>query len=162
MPKILRPDQIVGSIYDIDLLALRGQGISAVIADLDNTLVPWNMSEVDEGLREWLCKLREAGLQLAIVSNNFSSRVEVMSTLMGVIAVARAVKPRRRPFLGIADRFGLAPGQVCVIGDQLLTDILGGNRSGMYTILVTPLCDKEFVGTKMVRLLERLLMRGID
>lgn len=109
MPKILRPDQIVGSIYDIDLLALRGQGISAVIADLDNTLVPWNMSEVDEGLQEWLGKLREAGLQLAIVSNNFSSRVEVMSTLMGVIAVARAVKPRRRPFSALLTALALLP-----------------------------------------------------
>ena len=159
MPRLLRPDKIVGSIYDIDLLALQSQGINAVIADLDNTLVPWNMSEVDERLQGWLTTLWAAGLKLAIVSNNFPSRVEEMSARLGVIAVAQAVKPSRRAFLGVADRFGLAPDQVCVVGDQLLTDILGGNRSGMYTILVTPLDGREFIGTKMVRVLERLLMR---
>jgi HAD superfamily phosphatase (TIGR01668 family) len=162
MPKILRPDLIVGSIYEIDLPALREKGIGAVIADLDNTLVPWNATEVDERMVEWLLGLREAGLELAIVSNNFPARVEEVSSRLGVIAVARAVKPRRRAFLRLASRLGLAPCQVCVIGDQLFTDIIGGNRSGMYTVLVTPLDKREFIGTKFVRLLERVLLRTMN
>lgn len=162
MPKILRPDLIVGSIYEIDLPALREKGIGAVIADLDNTLVPWNATEVDERMVEWLFGLREAGLELAIVSNNFPARVEEVSSRLGVIAVARAVKPRRRAFLRLASRLGLAPCQVCVIGDQLFTDIIGGNRSGMYTVLVTPLDKREFIGTKFVRLLERVLLRTMN
>jgi HAD superfamily phosphatase (TIGR01668 family) len=159
MPKLLRPDQIVGSIYEIDLTALRERGIRGVIADLDNTLVPWNGSVVDDRLQEWLCNLRELGLELAIVSNNFPARVEQVSSRLGVIAVARAVKPRRRAFLSLADRLGLAPGQVCVIGDQLFTDIMGGRRSGMHTVLVTPIDKREFIGTKVMRLLERLMLR---
>jgi len=159
MPKLLRPDQTVGSIYEIDLRALRERGIRGVIADLDNTLVPWNGTVVDERLQEWLSALREQGLELAIVSNNFHTRVEQVSSRLGVIAVARAVKPRRRAFLSLAIRLGLSPGQVCVIGDQLFTDIMGGKRSGMHTILVTPLDSREFIGTKVMRLLERLLLR---
>lgn len=162
MPKLLRPDQVVGSIYEIDLTELRERGIRGVIADLDNTLVPWNGSLVDERLQEWLRNLREAGLELAIVSNNFPARVEQVSSRLGVLAVARAVKPRRRAFLSLAGRLGLAPCQVCVIGDQLFTDIMGGKRSGMHTVLVTPIDKREFFGTKIMRLLERVLLRTMN
>jgi predicted HAD superfamily phosphohydrolase YqeG len=45
-----------------------------------------------------------------------------------------------------------------VVGDQVFTDILGGNRSGLFTILVKPLARREFVGTKINRTLELIIL----
>ncbi len=157
----LWPDKIVESIYQIDLEELKKMKIKAVIADLDNTLVPWGSKEVDTTLRNWVANLKEVGLQLAILSNNSPARVEAMSTTLQVAAISKAIKPRRRGFRSIAAGFGLEPSEVAVVGDQLFTDILGGNRTGMYTILVTPISRHEFVGTRLMRHLERFFLQRI-
>jgi uncharacterized protein len=159
--KLLRPDQIVDSIYQIDLEDLKARQIKAIIADLDNTLVPWRSSEVQDKLTDWVNTVREHGLKIAIVSNNTSSRVDAMSAQLGVIALSGAIKPRRGAFRSVAARFELTPAEVAVVGDQLFTDILGGNRTGMYTILVTPMSSHEFFGTKLMRLLEKLFLGHI-
>jgi hypothetical protein len=157
----LTPDELVESIYEIDLGQLKDRGIQAVIADLDNTLVPWGSSEVDDSLRKWVDDINRAGIKLAIISNNSSSRVEKMSSRLGIFAISKAIKPRRGGFRSIAARFGLTPNQVAVVGDQLFTDVLGGNRTGMYTILVTPLNSREFIGTRLMRRLEYIFLRRI-
>ena len=152
---------MVESIYNIDLQKLVTQGFKAIIADLDNTLVPWRSSEIEKTLVNWVENVRTAGLKIAIVSNNTSSRVESLSAKLGVICVPKAVKPRRRAFRSIASQFNLEPHEVAVVGDQLFTDILGGNRSGMYTILVTPMSTHEFIGTKVVRFMEKFFLNHI-
>lgn len=159
--KLLRPDKIVDSIYHIDLAALKSTGFKAIIADLDNTLVPWRANEINEELLAWIDKVRQADLKIAIVSNNTSSRVEKLSSLLGVIALSKAVKPRRGAFRSIAAQFNVSPKEVAVVGDQLFTDVLGGNRTGMYTILVTPMSKHEFIGTKVMRLLEKIFLHRI-
>jgi len=50
------------------------------------------------------------------------------------------------------------PGETAVVGDQLFTDILGGNRLGLFTVLVIPMSKREFIGTKIVRMLEKVLL----
>lgn len=159
--KLLCPDQIVDSIYEIDLEELKKNNIKAIIADLDNTLVPWRSSDVQEKLTAWVADVRNHDLKIAIVSNNTSARVEAMSSQLGVIALAGAVKPRRGAFRSIAAQFNLDPAEVAVVGDQLFTDILGGNRTGMYTILVTPISKHEFIGTKAMRCVERIFLSRI-
>ena len=56
---------------------------------------------------------------------------------------------------------GLQKEETAVIGDQLFTDILGGNRAGLFTILVVPLDRREFFGTKISRMMEKLVMHKI-
>ncbi len=157
--QLLKPDEIIDSVYDIELQRLKEKGIKGLIVDLDNTLVPWQSREVTKELESWVKKVCAAGLQIAIVSNNSSSRVEELSGKLGITCVAKAVKPRRGAFRRIAGKFQMPPHEIAVVGDQLFTDILGGNRCGMYTILVAPLSKKEFIGTKIMRLAERLFIR---
>ena len=152
---------MVDSIYDIDFQQLSAGGIRGVIADLDNTLVPWGTTEINPELLAWVNTLKTSGIKLAILSNNSPSRVDNMSTQLDIYAASKAVKPRRGGFRHIAAHFGLAPAQMAVVGDQLFTDILVGNRSGMYTILVLPLCKTEFIGTRLVRLVEKFFLTRI-
>lgn len=160
--KLLKPDQMVDTIYHIDFEFLKSKGIKAIIVDLDNTLVPWRSSEVEDKLVNWITTVRNADLKIAIVSNNTSARVQAMSSQLGVIALAGAIKPRRGAFRNIAAQFNLLPSEVAVAGDQLFTDVLGGNRTGMYTILVNPISTHEFIGTKIVRQIEKIFIRNLN
>jgi HAD superfamily phosphatase (TIGR01668 family) len=154
----LRPSSQVSTVYDIDLTALRARGIRGLILDLDNTIVPWGVREVSPELPVWIAAARDADLQLCIVSNNMGSRVTAIAKRLGLPVVAGALKPRRRALRRALVVMGTTPEATALVGDQLFTDILGGNRLGLHTILVRPQGRKEFVLTRLVRLIERLLM----
>lgn len=158
MLRWLRPSSQVSTVYDIDLTALRARGIRGVILDLDNTIVPWGAREVSPRLPLWIASARNADLQLCIVSNNMGSRVTAIARRLGLPVVAGALKPRRRALRRALTVMGTTPEATALVGDQLFTDILGGNRLGLHTILVRPQGRKEFVLTRLVRLVERFLL----
>lgn len=161
MWRLLVPSLCLASIFQINLEGLRQRGICGLILDLDNTLVAWG-GDPEEKLFAWLRQVREAGMAVCIVSNNDRARVKGFSDLAGIPAIPRARKPRRRAFRAAMQVMGTAPEETAVVGDQIFTDILGGNRLGLYTILVTPVARREFVGTRLVRLLEKLVLIGLQ
>ncbi len=81
--------------------------------------------------------------------------------MLGIPGLSKANKPSRRAFLQALDLLGSRPEQAAMIGDQVFTDVLGGNRLGLYTILVVPLCRREFLGTRVLRLVERVILRNL-
>lgn len=159
--EMCRPAMDAPSVLEIDLDALRARGIEALFLDLDNTLVLWRSQEVRDEIAEWVRKAQAAGLKLAIVSNaGHARRVEPVARALGIPFTVRAAKPRRGAFRKAAADLGLPPRKVAVIGDQVLTDVLGGNRAGMLTILVSPIDRRrEFVWTKCMRVLERAIRK---
>ncbi len=161
MLKKLYPDLLLNSIYDLNIDLLRGKGIKGIIADLDNTLVAWGASSLEKPLQEWLKTLHEAGFKLCILSNNSAQRVDKFATLLGVLAISHAVKPRRSGFRRALRQMDLKPHETAVLGDQIFTDILGGNRADLFTILVTPLSSKEFIATRFMRQLEKLVLKRL-
>ncbi len=161
MLKTFSPDLVLDSIYELDLAKLQKKGIKGIITDLDNTLVVWNAQQIEEPLYNWFSTLKEAGFKICILSNNSSGRVDEFAAMAGVPAVSKAVKPRRSGFRRALDQMDLKASETAVLGDQLFTDILGGNRTGLFTILVTPLSQNEFFGTRLVRQAEKLLIRKL-
>lgn len=158
MIQILQPQLFVQSIYDIDLNRLVQRGVKGLILDLDNTLVGWNQPTASDELIEWLGKVRAYRLKTCIVSNNMSERVERFGQHIGVMAIAKAAKPRRRAFRQAMRKMGTHQRQTAVVGDQVFTDILGGNRLNLFTILVRPLNEREFWTTQLVRRIERAVL----
>ena len=146
--------------YDIDVAALRARGIRGMILDLDNTIVPWGAREAGPALPVWIADVRRAGLRLCIVSNNMGRRVTTLATSLGLPLVTGALKPRRKALRRALSVMGTTPDATALVGDQLFTDILGGNRLGLHTILVRPQSPREFPLTRVVRVLERALLRG--
>lgn len=136
--------------------------MNGLILDLDNTLVGWNQPDATAELLKWLEDVKTFRLKTCIVSNNMSERVERFSRSIGVMAIAKAAKPRRRAFQHAMRKMGTHHRDTAVIGDQVFTDILGGNRLQLYTILVKPLAEREFWGTQLVRRLERVVVGGQD
>lgn len=154
----LAPTSYVDSIYDIDVEGLVARGIRGVILDLDNTLVPWGGSQVAPELLTWVERARSAGLRLCIVTNNRGPRVARLAGALGVPAVTSAQKPRRAALRRALAVMGVGPEETALVGDQVFTDILGGNRLALYTILVRPQSPREFFLTRVVRVLERIIL----
>lgn len=154
----LIPDEYYQSIYDIDLDALRARGISGLILDLDNTLAAWRFGEPQPRLAEWMAGVKARGFRPYIVSNDLGPRVDLFTRFLDIPGVARAGKPRRRAFREAIRYLGLEPAQVAVVGDQVFTDIFGAKPVGCHTILVVPVSRREFVGTRLVRQVERVFL----
>ncbi len=159
MLKFICPDDCVPAVFDIDLDRLRSEGIRALFVDLDNTLLAWDQEHPSERLRRWIARVREKGLRICIVSNGMPARVKRVAEKLGVTAITQAIKPRKRPFEQALRLFGLQASEAAVVGDQLFTDILGGNRMNMHTILVKPVGRHEMKHTQWIRRIERRLIR---
>jgi len=151
----------VESIFCLDLEKLKALGIDTIITDLDNTLVPWVEHEANPTLLAWLEQLRARGFKVCLVSNALEQRIAHFRQVLGIPGLSKANKPSRRAFLQALDLLGSRPEQAAMIGDQVFTDVLGGNRLGLYTILVVPLCRREFLGTRVLRLVERVILRNL-
>ncbi|MBE3588605.1 MAG: YqeG family HAD IIIA-type phosphatase [Thermoanaerobacteraceae bacterium] len=159
MIHLLYPKLYVQTLFEIDQDDLYGRGIRGILFDLDNTIVPRDRECCPEDITLWLKKLQQRGFKLCIVSNNRPARVQALAAALGVPAVHRAVKPVKRSFIRAMELIQTAPGETAVIGDQIFTDVLGGNRLGLYTILVTPLPGREFWATRMIsRRLEKIVL----
>lgn len=156
---LFRPTFQADSLDSITVETLRQNGIRGLIIDLDNTMTPWNDLEVGPKVAQWFEDIQAAGIKACVVSNNKRrQRVAVVAERLGIPFVFRATKPRRRAFRAGMDILGTGKKDTAVIGDQLFTDILGGNRLGLYTILVLPINDREFIGTRIMRQMERVLV----
>lgn len=162
MMDLLCPDVYLESIYELDLNKLKKKGIRGIITDLDNTLIAWNDDTIYPKLAEWFKILKEENFKVCIVSNNSRGRVKIFSDMLEIPAIPKAVKPRRKAFRVALDKMGLQPREAAVVGDQLFTDVLGGNRLGLFTVLVIPVSEREFIGTKIVRKVERWVLKKLQ
>jgi HAD superfamily phosphatase (TIGR01668 family) len=159
--KYLAPKEHVDNIFMINPQHLINMGIKGIAADLDNTLLPWKNDVFLPEVLAWIDELKNSDFKICLVSNAKPQRVKNLAKILDVPAVWKAVKPSRGAFRKALDILQLKPSEVAMIGDQIFTDTLGGNRAGFYTILVSPLEKKEFAGTMLVRKIERLVLRAL-
>ncbi len=159
MLKQFLPDEQVQDIFSIRPDHLKEKGIKAIITDLDNTLVEWDRANATPKLIQWFKEMQERGILVTIVSNNNESRVGSFAEPLGVPFIFQARKPMGRAFKKAIVQMGVKKEETVVIGDQLLTDVLGGNRSGFHTILVVPVAQSDGFFTKFNRKVERRIMK---
>ncbi|NLI61271.1 MAG: YqeG family HAD IIIA-type phosphatase [Clostridiales bacterium] len=157
MFKILIPDENHDTINDVDLSSLRKKGLNNILIDVDNTIVPWNSDKVSSNLRTWIKKSQDTGFELYLFSNNSHSRIKKLADILKISAIPKGGKPLTFAFRRALKYIDGSPEDTVMIGDQVFTDIWGGNLVGLYTILVNPISSKEFWGTKFNRFLEKLL-----
>lgn len=158
----LIPDLFVPTIYKIDFNDLQRQGKKGIIVDLDNTLVEATRPDATPELVSWLDQLRGMGFRVIIVSNNNRTRVAHFATPLRVPHIHNAKKPFTSSFQQAMQRLKTVPEETVMIGDQLLTDVLGGNRLGLYTILVTPISETEGFFSRINRRIERIVVKKLE
>ena len=155
MPSPLMPDYMFRTFDEITPAFLRSLGVCAVLADIDNTLAPYEQPEPDERIKGWIDSLAEAGIRIAFVSNNDRERVELFNRSLGVPAYWKSGKPFKKNLIKAMNAIGGTRQTTVMLGDQLLTDALAGHNLGVRCIIVPPIRDKRSAFFRFKRLLEK-------
>lgn len=159
--RLLAPREIKNSIFDITENHLKERGVKGLLLDCDNTLMPWDEHVPGQAAKEWTNKMKGSGLKVCIVSNNMfrHKRITSIAAAFDVPCVSEAMKPFPLGLRRALAITGTKASETVFVGDQLLTDIAGGNFLGIYTVLVTPLSGGEFPTTTYInRNVEKLII----
>ena len=136
----LIPDLLLSGYGDLTPQMLAERGIRLLLCDLDYTLAPRYVPRPDDRLRAWLAEMKGAGVRVMILSNNRSpARVERFCRDLGIDYVGHAGKPSPRGYRQAMEKAGVTARQTAMLGDKLLTDVLGANRSGVWAVMVEPM-----------------------
>ncbi len=157
---IFYPKSYFNSILEIDSNFFLKNNIKAILLDIDNTILDTEDNMV-EGLEDWVKNIQNQGIKFCIVSNtNKKKKAERMSKILDIPYVYFAKKPLKFGFKKAKKILQEENNQnIAVIGDQVLTDVLGANRCKMYSILVAPLKSSDIWVTKFNRLLEKQILK---
>ncbi|MFZ3576470.1 YqeG family HAD IIIA-type phosphatase [Virgibacillus sp. DJP39] len=158
MLKKFLPNEHVKQVFDIHPSKLKQKGIKGIITDLDNTLVAWDVQDATPEIINWFKQMKDYDIKVTIISNNNQERVKIFSEPLDAPFVYSARKPLSRAFKTAAKQMGLNKQDIVVVGDQLLTDVLGGNFAGFYTILVLPIVQTDGKITQFNRKIERRIL----
>ena len=158
----LYPKLYFNNVTEITTKMLNQYQIKVIILDVDNTLVDYNKVPLD-GLDEWIDKMKKEKIKFCIVSNsNDKNKVEAIAKKLDIPYFYFAMKPMKRGFKKAKRLLQLESKNIAVVGDQILTDVWGANRCNMFSILVKPISEKDFLITKMKRPLENRIMKKIE
>lgn len=153
------PTEYVNSIYDIDIQSLKSNGVKVLILDIDNTLVPTSKKAPTASVSKWIETAQSFGMQVVLASNNSKNRVSAFNESLKLFAVHRASKPLKYGFNKIAKELNVTKGEMCMIGDQVFTDIWGANNAGVMSILVMPISTDEGFGVRLKRYIEKQVVK---
>ena len=125
-------------------------------------MVEWDRPLATPEVENWLKRLQEAEIQVTVVSNNNKERVDRFCSPLDIEFICSARKPTNRAFLQAVRQMNVTIAETVVIGDQLFTDVLGGNRLGFHTILVVPVAQTDGFWTRFNRQLERVALNWME
>ena len=155
------PDMYQKSIYTIDYSKLLAIGIKCLLFDLDNTIIPSKSSEPPVKAKDLFVSLKQKGFRVIIFSNSPKIRVRKAQKYLEVECVSSAMKPFSKNFKKVMNNHKLTENEVAIIGDQIMTDVVGGNKVGITTILVNPITNSDFFWTMPNRIRERAIMKKL-
>lgn len=136
MPFPFLPTILADGITDLTPELLESRGISLLMLDFDNTIVPYTTDVPTEVVAAWIDAMRWSHIQICVVSNSHRDRVKIFCKKYGIPCITHAKKPFSRGIRACLTQFGRAPRECALVGDQIFTDTLGANCAGMQSILV--------------------------
>lgn len=154
------PSMYKKDIFDINYKLLKEKGIRCIIFDLDNTLLIFDEEKVSKKTIE-LIKVLKKDFDIIVMSNNFKRRISSICDCLDTNFVSFALKPLSKGFNEVKKRYKYENHEICIIGDQLISDVLGGNRANIMTILVDPISSNDLKITKINRILERYILKKL-
>ena len=155
---ILLPDIKLERITDISLELLNKFDIKALLLDVDNTMSTHHGTVLTEGLMEWIAEMQQNGIKLCVLSNSKEKRVCQLAHKIGLPYISLGLKPLPTGYLRGVKRLGEKRKNVAIVGDQIFTDILGGNIVGVRTILLTLIKAEDGWSFKLRRRLEKKII----
>ena len=154
---ILYPKEYFNNVREISIKFLRKNAIKALILDVDNTLIDYDKNLAEETIK-WAENLKKEGIKLYILSNsNKKDKVKTVAEKLNVEYEYFGKKPLKMGFKKVQKKLKEKPENIGVVGDQIFTDVLGGNRCKMFTILVDPIAEKDIWITLIKRPIENAI-----
>lgn len=151
----LIPDYRWPSLADIPIEKFADKGFKGALLDIDNTFCPYDQyDEIPPENAEWVKRAEAVGVKCVLYSNATQWKIEKIGKISGLAGVPKAYKPSHHRLPEALELLGCTKDEALAIGDQAVTDILGGNLGGCTTILVEPYTEKDWPGTKLLRLIE--------
>lgn len=155
----LYPDLYLTNIKEITLELLKENKIKGLILDVDNTLIDYEKNLL-EGAKAWCDNLKQNNIKICILSNtNKVKKVEKVAKILDLEYIYFAHKPNKKGFYQAKDLLGLKEKEIATVGDQIFTDVLGGNKVGMFTILTKPIDERDIAITRIKRPFERIVIK---
>ena len=147
--------------YKINYKKLKDNGIKCLLFDLDNTISPAKEVVLDKKIKKLFDELKK-DFKVVLFSNNFPKRVSKFGDYYGIDIAYLSLKPLRYKYVWILKKYNLKSKEIAVIGDQLLTDIQGGNKMHFKTVLVEPISDIDERETWLNRKIETELFKYFE
>lgn len=155
------PNLYLTTIQEITIGLLMKNKIKALILDVDNTLIDYHKN-LSEEVIQWSQKLQGQGIKMYILSNtNKEEKVKAVAKKLEIPYEMFAKKPFKKGFQKVQQILNIKPENIAVVGDQIFTDIIGGNRCNMFTILVDPVDKKDYWYTAWKRPIENKIKKKI-
>ena len=157
MGNIFRPDLCADKVADIDLTALREKGFRFALLDFDNTLGRDHATEPEEFSYNCVKMIEEKGIKCCLVSNAKSGRSAKIAEMLGVPCVTYANKPGTSGVIKAMELMNSTPAESVMVGDQIFTDVIAGNRAGLRTFMVEKLYKPEIWYVMLKRPFEKIV-----
>lgn len=162
MLKKFIPSLYIENYTKLDTKWLKENNIKLVLCDIDNTLVAHDEAVHNEDTKAFIERIRALDIDIVLISNNTQERVEAFSDGLEVKTYPFAKKPLKQTYKKVLCEHKVNEDQIACIGDQLLTDVFGGNRMGFKTVLCEPLYKKDLLSTKINRLIENIILKYLS
>lgn len=162
MIELYKPDMYQKNIYVIDYKKLKSYGIKCILFDLDNTLSSPYIKKPSRKLRDFIERLKDMGFKVIIYSNAPKKRISPFKELLELDCSYSSRKRRGKKLEKIIREYKFSESEIALIGDQFITDMYGGNRLGIFTVLVDPITGKEPIYTKVNRVMEKFVIKKLN
>ena len=139
------PDAMQQNIYEIVPRMFTNRGIRFIILDIDNTVAPYTVSEASVRMKAWVQGMKNAGLELYVLSNNRGERPEAFAAAFDLPCRKKAWKPFTKAAKEVMAERGYTPKETAFIGDQIYTDTACAKWCGAFAVLVHPIEFNRFI-----------------
>ena len=123
---------------------LQSRGIKLLMLDFDNTIVPYTTNEPTPEMSAWLQMMLQSQIQICVVSNSKRDRVKIFCSAYGIDCITHAKKPFSKGIRECLAKYALPAADCALAGDQIYTDVLGANGTGVTSILVKAIDNHNF------------------
>ena len=161
LKKYFSPDDFVEKYEFIDVEYMNMHNKKVIISDLDNTLISWDSKKDTKELNRWLKKMKRAGFDIIVVSNNSEERVEEFCKQLNLQYVADAKKPLTHGFKKALSKLNRKPEEAIILGDQVLTDVFVAKSLGVMSVLVKPISKTDAFKTRINRFFEGIIVQNL-
>jgi hypothetical protein len=155
-----KPDMYKKNIYDINYKKLKQMGKKYIFFDVDNTLISYLESKPIKENKKLFDKLKKMGFEVFLFSNSHDKRINPFKEYLEVNAYTGSMKPLKKNYKKVLKKYNK---EECVfIGDQIMTDVIGAKRNGLFVIFLDRINDNEPIYTRFWRFFESFILKDYE